>query len=178
MLGSDSERQGFEPVCSRLPGRARCEAGTNLFDSPDESAVADSSAQAVSLHLGRGRSPGLDSGGSRGQPMRALGRRSARWRTAARASALPSREVAWAVGGIPGDSGGGGGITAVGRSSRAEIVSTMRDNPKQAGCMSSRGVGTAEEGGDWAGCGEASSGRFGKAVARLYIYLCMYVPIF
>ena len=41
---------------------------------------------------------------------------------------------------------------------RAEIVSTVCVS------MSSRGVSTAEEGGNWAGRGKASSGRFGKAV--------------
>ena len=39
-LGPDSELKGLEPVSRRLSGTTRCEARSDLFDSPDEGAVA------------------------------------------------------------------------------------------------------------------------------------------
>ena len=68
-LGSDSERQGGKPVSRRLPGEAWGKARTDLLNAPDQGAVAGRLAQAIGLHLGRGRTPrkgGSGTGGSLG----------------------------------------------------------------------------------------------------------------
>ena len=75
---------------------------------------------------------------------------------------LPERPSDLPASGVPGN--GDAGASTVKLGSRTEVVSTVRNNPKEASCMSGRGVGTAEEGGDRAGGGKAFGNNFGKAV--------------